>query len=117
VLRTRVEFNLVQDVDFCQGEEKKTPPALCQWGLRKEELTKRLCSLVYNSQDSCKKVPSGKKAPTYQGQPMGAEGRGMRRDGRDRKSGETRKRVRHGEWVEGAGSRVKRKGVVLFLLH
>jgi hypothetical protein len=75
VLRTRVEFNLVQDVDFCQGEEKKTPPALCQWGLRKEELTKRLCSLVYNSQDSCKKVPSGKKAPTYQGQPLGAEGR------------------------------------------
>jgi hypothetical protein len=41
----------------------------------------------------------------------------MRRDKRDRRSGETRKSVRHGEAVEGEGSRVKRKGVVLFLLH
>ena len=29
---------------------------------RKEELTKRLCSLVDNSQDSCKKVPSKKRS-------------------------------------------------------
>jgi hypothetical protein len=46
--------------------------------MRKEELTKRLYPLVYKSQDSCKKVPFGKKAPTDQGQPMGAEGRGER---------------------------------------
>ncbi|MHC5077115.1 MAG: hypothetical protein ACYTFM_11905, partial [Planctomycetota bacterium] len=30
---------------------------------RKEELTKRLCSLVDNSQESCKKVPSAKIPP------------------------------------------------------
>ena len=38
---------------------------------RKEELTKRLCSLVDNSQDSRKKVPSAKKCPTDYAQPIG----------------------------------------------
>ena len=46
--------------------------------MRKEELTKRLCSLVDNSQDSCKKVPSAKNAPTEQSseRPMGVTGKG-----------------------------------------
>ena len=48
--------------------------------MRKEELTKRLCSLVDNSQDSCKKVPSAKNAPTEQSseRPMGVTGKGPR---------------------------------------
>ena len=46
---------------------------------RKEELTKRLCSLVDNSQDSYKKVPSAKNAPTDQSseRPMGDKGKGQ----------------------------------------
>jgi hypothetical protein len=62
---------------------------------RKEELTKRLCSLVDNSQDSCKKVPSAKNAPTEQSseRPVGAKGKGKSRGHGDkaRKAGNARK--------------------------
>ncbi len=72
---------------------------------RKEELTKRLCSLVDNSQDSCKKVPSAKNVPTDQsnerpmgvkGKEHGAEGMGIRRDKRE---------MREKEGQEAAGRR------------
>ena len=63
--------------------------------MRKEELTKRLCSLVDNSQDSCKKVPSAKNAPTEQSseRPMGAKGKGKEHGHGDeaRKAGKARK--------------------------
>jgi hypothetical protein len=61
---------------------------------RKEELTKRLCSLVDNSQDSCKKVPSAKNAPTEQSseRPVGAKGKGksmgIKREKRERRERE-----------------------------
>ena len=64
--------------------------------MRKEELTKRLCSLVDNSQDSCKKVPSAKNAPTEQSseRPVGAKGKGKEhgdKAGKARKAGNARK--------------------------
>ena len=47
--------------DFLSMRTKRNPHCLYASGdTRKEESTKRLCSLVDNSQASCKKVPSEK---------------------------------------------------------
>jgi hypothetical protein len=69
---------------------------------RKEELTKRLCSLVYNSQDSCKKVPSEKSSHDY------AQSMGIRREKRERE-GQGIKREKN-SWQPAAGSGQKAEG-------
>ena len=42
LIHTLLEFNLVQDVDYCQRAEKKTPPTLCQWGYEKGGVDKEV---------------------------------------------------------------------------
>jgi hypothetical protein len=65
---------------FLSMRTKRNPHrAYASGDKRKEELTKRLCSLVDNSQDSCKKVPSAKNRPTEQfiERPTGVKGKSM----------------------------------------
>ena len=65
--------------DFLSMRTKRNPHCPSISGeTRKEELTKRLCSLVDNNQDSCKKVPFAKESSHR----LGAGGRsmGMRRE-------------------------------------
>jgi len=42
LIHTRPRFTLTQDMDLLQYEEKKTPPALCQWGSEKRGIDKEV---------------------------------------------------------------------------